>query len=806
MSAPHPTHDTNNPVAQAQALFQSAVDSQRRGQAALALTLCEQAIELEPRHFEALRLSGLIAGRLNQPQRAAQLLARAILVNPASPQALMNHGTALCLLKDHAAAIASFDRAIALEPCNPDAHYNRGIALAALGRQQDAVASFEAAITRNAAHAAAHFNRGIALIRLDRYDDAVASLDRALVLRPHHPQAHYNRGIALGHLRRYADAVASYTAAIAQRPDFAEAYNNRGTALSALGKHEAAVESFTAAIERSPQRAEFLNNRALALLALSRYAAARADLEAAIGLNPQFAEAHSNLGMVLGALHLPQPALESLDAALRLDPARAEIHLNRANLLRELRRFEAALESFDEALASRADLPFVPGLRLHMRMQLCSWEGVDTEIAGLSAAIERGEAVSPPFPVLALTGSAALQRRAAEIWVREKHPPRAALPVIARRAGGGKIRVGYFSADFREHAVSILTAGVFEAHDRDRFELFGFSFGPGAQDPVRERLERAFDRFEDVHERSDREIAELARSFELDVAVDLTGFTLGGRPDVFALRAAPVQVSYLGYLGTLAAPYMDYLIADPTIVPEACRQHYAEKILYLPSYQANDRSRRIAERTPERAELGLPATGFVFCCFNASYKITPAVFDSWIRILRRVPDSALLLYAANATIEANLRKEALQRGLEPQRLVFAGKLPPPEYLARYRAADLFLDTLPYNAGTTASDALWAGLPVLTCAGEAFAGRVAASLLCAVGLPELIASTPGEYEDRAVELAGDPAQLAAIRQKLADHRLTTPLFDVQQFTRHLEAAYTAAFERHQAGLPADDLAQ
>ncbi len=796
------TLPANDRLAQAQALFHRAVDSQRHGRSAEALMLCEQAIELEPGHFEALQLSGLIAGRLDQPQRAAQLLGRALRVNPRSPQALVNHGTALCLLKDHAAAITSFDQAIALEPHNADAHYNRGVALAALERYEDAVASFDASVARKPEHAAAHFNRGIALIRLGRCEEAVASFDRALELRPHHPQAHYNRGIALGTLRQHLAAVASYTAAIAQSPDYADAYNNRGTALQVLGRREEAVENFDAAVARSPQRPEFRNNRALALLAVGRSAAARADLETAIELQPQFAEAHSNLGLVLAALHLPEEALASLDTAIHLDPGNAQVHLNRAQALRELRRFEAALESFDRALALKPDLPFVPGLRLHTRMQLCSWEGLDAELAALRGAIGRGAAVTPPFPLLALSGAAALQCRAAEIWMREKHPPQAALAAIAFRRDGDRIRLGYFSADFRDHAVSILMAGVFEAHDRSRFELSGFSLGPDTRDPVRQRLERAFDRFFDVHGRPEREIALLAHSLGLDIAVDLSGFTQGGRPDVFALRAAPVQVGYLGYLGTMAAPYMDYLIADPTIVPAACRQHYTERILYLPNYQANDRSRRISSRVFTRAELGLPATGTVFCCFNASYKITPVMFDRWVRIVCRVPGSVLFLYAPSGTVERNLRREALLRGLEPQRLVFGGKLAPPEYLARYRAADLFLDTEPYNAGTTGSDALWAGLPVLTCAGEAFAARVAASLLRAIDLPELVTSNLAEYEDRAVELGGDPGRLAAIREKLARHRLTSALFDVQQFTRHLERGYTAIFERHQAGLPPD----
>ncbi len=794
-----PRNDANEPGARAQALFESALDSQQRGRSLEALRLCERALELQPEHFDALQLSGVIAGRLDQPRRAAQLLARATLANPRSPQALINHGTALCLLKEHAAAIASFDRAIGLESGNADAHYNRGIALAALGRRQEAVGSFEAAIAHNPLHSAAHFNHGVALIRLARYESAIGSFERALALKPDYPQAHYNRGVALASLGRHAGAEASYGAAITLWPDYAEAYSNRGVELSALGRHEEAVASLNAAVARCPRRAEFLNNRAHALLALRKHAAARADLERAIALRPEFAEAHGNLGIVLSALHRPEEALASLDTAIRLDPLRAENHLNRAQQLRELRRFEAALESYDRALALRPDLPFVPGLRLHTRMQLCSWEGLEAELETLGRAIECGRSVTPPFPVLALSGSAALQRQAAEIWVQERHPPRTTLPPIPRRTRSGRIRLGYFSADFRDHAVSILTAGVFEAHDRSRFELSGFSLGPPTDDPMRERLTRAFDRLLDVQELSDNDIARVARSLELDIAVDLTGYTDGGRPNIFALRAAPVQVAYLGYPGTTAASYIDYLIADPAIVPEAYRRHYAERLLYLPTYQANDRSRRISSRSFQRAELGLPATGFVFCCFNASYKITPVVFDRWMRILRRVPGSVLFLYAASQTIQRNLLREAQRRGLEPERLVFGGKLSPPEYLARYRAADLFLDTEPYNAGTTASDALWTGLPVLTRAGESFASRMAASLLRAIDAAELITGTAEEYEDRAVELAGDAPRLVAIRQKLADNRLTTALFDVRQFTRHLEAAYCTVFERHLAGL-------
>jgi predicted O-linked N-acetylglucosamine transferase (SPINDLY family) len=341
---------------------------------------------------------------------------------------------------------------------------------------------------------------------------------------------------------------------------------------------------------------------------------------------------------------------------------------------------------------------------------------------------------------------------------------------------------------------------VFELHDRGRFEVTAFSLGPDTQDAMRKRLERGFDRFIDVRERSDEQIAALARELKIDIAVDLGGFTSGARPGIFARRAAPLQVSYLGYLGTLGAPYMDYLIADPVLVPPEAQRHYCEKLLYLPSYQANDSQRRSAERPFSREELGLPSAGFVYCCFNGSYKLTPETFSGWMRILAQTPDSVLFLYADNATAEGNLRREAQRRGIDGRRLVFGGNLPMPEYLARYAAADLFLDTLPYNAGTTASDALWAGLPVLTRLGETFAGRVAGSVLTAAGLPELVATSQEDYERLAVDLARDRQRLAGLRRKLAEQRPRAALFDTPRFVANLETGYRHIQQRRLAGLP------
>jgi predicted O-linked N-acetylglucosamine transferase (SPINDLY family) len=349
-------------------------------------------------------------------------------------------------------------------------------------------------------------------------------------------------------------------------------------------------------------------------------------------------------------------------------------------------------------------------------------------------------------------------------------------------------------------------AEIFERHDRSRFEVTAFSFGPEKQDAMRARVSKAFERFVDVRGLQDAGVAALARKLSVDIAVDLKGHTEDARPGIFAQRAAPVQVAYLGYPGTMGAGYMDYIIADATVIPEAHKEHYTEKVVWLPdSYQANDSTRPISSRTYSRGLEGLPETGFVFCCFNANYKFLPGTFDAWMRILKHVQGSVLWLIEDNAEAVANLRKEAVRRGVDAGRLVFAGRLPQAEHLARQRLADLFLDTLPCNAHTTTSDALWAGLPVLTRSGETFAGRVAASLLKAVGLPELVVATQEAYEALAIALASDPARLAAIRRKLSAARLTSPLFDAARFAHNIEAAYVAMHERHLAGALPDHFA-
>jgi predicted O-linked N-acetylglucosamine transferase (SPINDLY family) len=603
---------------------------------------------------------------------------------------------------------------------------------------------------------------------LDRPEAALASYDRYLILRPNVASGYAQRAAAAARLGCWEDALASYDRAVTLDPQLADAFCNRGNVLQELGRWGEALASY----------------------------------DRAIHLVPDLSQAHYNRGNLLRMVRKPEAALASYQRALTLRPDYVPALHNRANTLLDLGRIEAAIEDY-ERVRELGGVPFLPGALRFARMQLCDWTDLEEELAELASAVQRGERVAPPFPLLALLDCPELHRKAAGIWSRHRRSTLAGLPPIPLRPRRARIRIGYFSADLHEHPVARLIVGLLETHDRSRFEVVVFSSGPELKDPLRERIRVAADQFVDVRKRSERDIALLARELGIDVAIDLGGYTQGSRPGVFLLRAAPVQMSYLGYLGT-QGDFIDYLIADRIIIPAASRLHYAEKIVYLPCYQVNDPTRPLPGPAPSREALGVPTQAFLYCCFNASYKITPASFGSWMRILARVPDSVLLLYVERPAAAANLRRNAEVAGIDPRRVLFAPRLGIPEYLARLRVADLFLDTLPYNAGTTASDALWSGLPVLTCAGESFASRMAASLLHSVGLPQLITTTTGAFEDLAVELAANADLLAALRRKLEDERSRAQLFDARKFARCFEAACIQAYERYCSGLAPEDI--
>jgi len=651
-----------------------------------------------------------------------------------------------------------------------------------------------------------HHALGGLLYSARRPAEALASYEAAIRLQPAYVEAYNDRGLALQALGRHPEALASYSAALALRPNYPEACYNRANSHAVLGAFAAAAEDYRKALDNGLRRPEVYNNLALALGEMGRAAEAVEHLRKALRLNPAYADGWHNLAEALCGLGRREEALTGYERALSYRPDLARAHVGRGQVLMQLRRPAEALASFEQAMRLDPAFPWLRGNWLGARLYACEWANLDEELHGLAAEVEAGRRATAPLTALSLLDSPPLQRRAAELWAPRAGAPSAAPVRIEPAAGGGRIRVGYFSADLRAHPVAALTAGMFEHHDRSRFEVFAFSFGPDTADETRTRLRSAFEHFLEVADRPDEAIAAHSRSLGIDIAIDMQGFTEHQRPGIFAQRAAPLQALLLGYAGTLGAAYIDYLIADRIVVPEESRGDYAEKIIWLPHcFQPNDGSRPIAERTFSRAELGLPDAGFVFCCFNTIYKIQPAVFGCWMRILQRVPQSVLWLPQAGERAEANLRAEARKRGVDPARLIFAPKMPRIEdHLARYRAADLFLDTVPYGAHATASDALWAGLPLLTIRGTAFAARVGASVLSALGLEELITASLPEYERLAIVLASDPARLEALRARLAEARLSKPLFDTEGYTRSIEAAYEAMLERSRAGLPPEHL--
>ncbi len=649
--------------------------------------------------------------------------------------------------------------------------------------------------------AAAHSNQGIALSGLKRPAEALACYDRALALRPDYAEALNNRGTALRELGRDGEALASYEAALRLRPDDVAAWLNHARTLHHLERYEEALASYDRALTITPGDAETLNNRGEALRRLRRDAEALASYERALAIKPDFFEALNNRGIVLFALKRPAEALACYDRALALRPDHAEVMNNRGLALSTLARHEEAAAQFTRLLSIAPDFENARGNLLSARLQCCDWRDYERDVASIVRDVAGGKRAAYPLTFLSVSASPSDQLACARLYSRHRYPTAEAPLWQGERYRHERIRIAYLSADFRPHAVAYLIAELFETHDRARFEITAISFGRDDTSDMRQRLERAFDRFIEMRGKSDREVALLLKALEIDIAVDLTGYTKDGRAGILAFRPAPVQVNYLGYPGTMGADFIDYILADPVIIPEDQQRFYSEKIAYLPdTYQPNDSKRRIAEPTPTRGEAGLPETGFVFCSFNNSFKITPPVFDIWMRLLRQVQGSVLWLLEDNETALRNLRREAEQRGVAKDRLVFAPRLAMEDHLARHRLADLLLDTLPYNAHTTASDALWTGLPVVTCLGAGFAARVAGSLLNAVGLPELVTRSRAEYEALALALARDKDRLTSIRAKLAQNRGVFPLFDAERFRRHIESAFETMWQRSQRGEP------
>jgi predicted O-linked N-acetylglucosamine transferase (SPINDLY family) len=680
-----------------------------------------------------------------------------------------------------------------------DAIFELGVTYTEENRLSESRIIFNCLESFNTGNPDISYSLGFVCAMQEDFECALKSFDKVIKLRPNDLDALLNYASTLHELKRFDEALITYEKVLALKADDGVVFYNIGNTLHELKHYEEAITHFDKALSLKPDYAEAWSNKGITLNELKRFDEAIAHYDKALSLKPGHAKDWSNKGATLHELKRFDEAIAHHDKALSLSPDYAEAWFNKGNTLNDLKRFDEAITHYDKALSLKPDIDWVSGNLLHAKMKICSWSGLAESLHDIYKKVGVSEKVINSFALLALSDDAMLHKQSAEIYVHDKYPFNPVLGPILKRPKQEKIRIGYFSADFKNHPVAFLIAELFEIHDRSQFEIYAFSLVK-AVDEMSSRLHLAFDHYIDAQAMSDIEIAQLSRSLSIDIAVDLTGITASSRTGIFSYRAAPIQVSYLGYPGTLGAEYIDYIIADKTLIPPQSQQFYSEKVVHLHnSYQVNDRKRLISDRQFTRQELGLPENRFVFCCFNNNFKILPTTFEGWMRILKAVEGSILWLFQDNSWAVENLKKEAEKQGVTPDRLVFAERLPLPEHLARHRQADLFLDTFPYNAHTTASDALWSGLPVLTLMGRSFASRVAASLLNAIDLPELITTGEEEYEALAIELALNPQKLAEIKLKLANNRLTTPLFDTPLFAKNLEAAYIKMYERYQADL-------
>ena len=723
--------------------FAIAVQHHQAGRLQVAAQIYGQILAIEPNHADACHLLGVIHAQTGNHKQAVEYISRALRVNPNWAEALANLGNAL---KEQ-------------------------------GRFDEAVAALQRAVKLKPDFAGAHFSLGNLLRDQGNLDAAVSSYRRAVALQPEFAQADFNLGNVLSDQNNLSEAATCFRRVLKVKPDLVAAHYNLGNALRGLGKLEEAVICFRRAVE----------------------------------IKPDFAEGHGNLGAALGEQGMLDEALVCYRRALALRPDSAEAQNYLGIALTRVGKLDEAAGCYRRALELQPDYPAALVALIHTNQQMCSWDGLQVLAERVIEVVHRNagsgiNSLVPPFSFLALpTRTTAEQHlRCARQWVdRQFKAIGGADSTLARHPAAqrkSKTTIGYLSADFRSHPVAALVAELIEKHDRDQFAVFGYSYGPDDGSPMRQRLTQAFDRFVDLKNASFMESAQRIAADGVDILVDLTGYTQDARTQILALRPAPIQVNYLGYPSTLGATFMDYILVDDFVVPGDQQAFFTEKLVHLPGcYMVNDSQREIAAPTPTHAECGLPEQGFVFCSFNNSYKITPDMFGVWMELLKAIPGSVLWLQEVNRFVAANLSREATIRGVAAERLVFAPRTAHlSEHLARYRLANLFLDSFPYNAHATASDALWVGCPVLTLAGATFASRVAGSLLRTLGLPELVTTSLEDYQALAIRLARNPDLLAALRTRLAANRETSAVFNGEQFARTVEKAYLMMWEVYASG--------
>ena len=790
-----------------------------------AFQVLNEIISLYPNHLDATYKLGAISLVLNKLDDALNYFKKCVLIDDNQHQVWLNLGNVQMALNDYSGAILAYkktialdknfveahsnlsialrrsndlvaalkacDMAIELSPGNPIFYSNRGLILNDLTRLEEAVISYHSAIHLNSNYADAYYNLGMSLFSLKRYDEAIKSYKNFIKLNPNYHLAYIKLGNTLFELHRYDEAIDHYKVAIHLKPDSAEVYFLLGNTLGELRRNEEAIEHYETAIRLWPDFAEPYNNLGNLLTQLKRNEEAIEHYETAIRLWPDFAEPYNNLGNLLTQLKRNEEAIEHYEKAIRLNPDYAEAYFSIATLLNKAKLYEEAMRYYEKAVCLKPNMDYVLGEYLYRKMNLCDWSDYDNLLNLIIEGIKLDKKIIHPAQTLNVIADPKIQKDAAEIYAKtfnQDNQTKLNKPLLSN-----KIRIGYFSADFGAHVVAYLTNDMYKLHDREKFEIFAFSFDDDKSVMANE-IKLNFDRFFEVGSMSDQEIISLSKSNNIDIAVDLGGYTEKARPSLFSIRVAPIQISYVGYLGTTGSKWMDYLIADNIIVPDEMKDFYSEKILYLPHFQVNSQL-SISSKIFTKESCNLPKDKFIFCCFNQSYKIIPSVFSLWMEILSKAKESVIWLVSSNDLHKKNILSEATKRGVNEDRIIFAPYLPYDEHLKRMQLADLFLDTSPYNAGVTASDALRVGVPVISRIGQTFAGRMGASILNTLQLEELIVASDKAYVDLAIQIYSNPIEHKHLKDKIYKAIFTSDLYKTEVFVKNLESILTGLYENY-----------
>ena len=738
-------------------------------------------------------------------QEALDQLDPLIKDNPNDAVLLNISGACYAQIGEPIMAMKHYEKAIEIDPNYPEAHNNLGITLQELGELDKALVSFEKAFSLKPEKIETANIISSILTEINNPNTSINYYKKILNSSPELYIAYFNLGVSYQELGLIDKAINSYKKTLDLNSDFVNAYLNLGLILEDSEKHEDAKNNLERALKIDPYNTVILNNLGITLNSLERIDEAISCFENAINIAPNDLLGHFNLGMALKSSNKIANAINSFEKAIEIDPNNGESYYFLGELYRLSKQFNAALVSFEKAFSLNPNIDFLIGALLNTKMNLALWKDYEEHLEILIKKINNNENAITPFSLMALVDDPRAQKIATQNYANLNFPQDSSSLPVKPYSNHKKIRVGYFSADYHNHPTMHLMAELFELHDRKKFEIFAFSFGPNQQDKWRQRASLSFDKFIDVRLKSDSEISTLSKELEIDIAVNLGGYTHSTRTGVFANFAAPIQVNFLVYPGTMGSNYFDYIVADHTLITPENKDQFSEKIVYMPdSYQSNISEREVSNKTILRSELELPDIGFVFSCFNNIHKITPTTFESWMRILKSVDQSVLWLYANSESVISNISETASRFGVDNNRIIFASHAPVEEHLNRISKADLFLDTLPYNAHTTASDALRMGIPVITLIGNSFASRVAASLLNAVNMPELITSTREQYESLAIELALNSEKLGSIKNKLAQNLPSSALFDCQTFTNNLELAYDKMHQTSLSGINPDHI--